>query len=178
MKVTIRQETEGDYKVVYQLIEEAFKSMPYSDHDEHNLVNRLRMSPSFIPELSLVAELEGEMVGHILFTKVQIKGSAGSFPGLSLAPVSVLPKYQGQGIGGQLILKGHQIAQSLGYHCVALIGHDGYYPRFGYQQSHLYGITFPFEISPEYAMVVELKEGALNGVMGQVEYDPAFFERG
>lgn len=173
--MTIRQETPSDYKTVYQLIKQAFKNEELSDHKEQELVERLRESDAFIPELSLVAEEGNQILGHILLTKITIKGSHGETESLALAPVSVLPKHQGRGIGGKLIQKSHQIAKDLGYQSIVLLGHAQYYPRFGYSQAHTFGISLPFDVPKENAMVLELVKDGLKGVSGVVEYAKEFF---
>lgn len=106
--MVIRQENKNDYQRVYEIVKNAFKSVEYSDGKEQNLVVKLRSSKSFIPELSLVAEVEGKLVGHILFTKNRI----GDNIGLTLAPLSVIPEFQKQGIGTTLIKEGHKIAKN------------------------------------------------------------------
>ena len=108
--MTIRTEQQADYDSVYQVVKNAFKTAEQSDGNEQNLVNVLRQSSAFIPELSLVAEIKEKIVGHILFTKLQIDGHTA----LALAPLSVLPQYQRKGIGTSLILEGHKIAQTRG----------------------------------------------------------------
>ena len=175
-EVSFRVEQVKDYEVVEQLIEAAFKEEKYSDQNEHILVAKLRRSPSFIPELSIIAELDGEIVGHILLTKINIKNESASFASLALAPVSVLPIHQRKGIGGQLIRKAHEEATQLGYQSVVLLGHAQYYPRFGYQKASQFGIRLPFDVPDENCMAIELVKGALNEVSGVVEYDPAFYE--
>jgi predicted N-acetyltransferase YhbS len=173
--ITIRQEEEKDHQSVFQLIEEAFKSMEYSDHQEQFLVERLRKSEAFIPELSLVAENEtGKIVGHILFTKLKIINDSETFESLALAPVFVKPEFQNQGIGGQLITSGHFIAKELGYGSVILIGHEEYYPMFGYQKTTNFGISFPFEIPEENGMAIELIENSLKNKKGTVKYPKEF----
>ncbi|MCT4632471.1 MAG: N-acetyltransferase [Firmicutes bacterium] len=172
-KIIIRQEGKKDYKSVYQVVKEAFEKEEYSDKDEHNLVERLRKSQAFIEELSLVAEIEGKIVGHIMFTKIKI----GSHTALALAPVSVSPDHQGLGIGSKLIIRGHEIAKELGYKAVVLLGHENYYPRFGYKKASDYKIKAPFEVPDENFMVVELIEGGLKDIEGTVEYAKEFFEK-
>jgi predicted N-acetyltransferase YhbS len=135
-------------------------------------VNRLRKSPAFIPELSLVAENNGNILGHILFTKIKI----GGCPSLTLAPVAVLPAYQKQGIGGKLIEEGHRIARELGYGSIILVGHPDYYPRFGYTPASKWNIQAPFEVPDEAFMVLELREDGLKGISGMIEFAPEFFE--
>lgn len=127
----IRQENKNDYEKVYNLVKLAFANATHSDGDEQNLVTRLRESEAFIPELSLVAEVEDEIVGHILFTKIKIGDS--NTVGVALAPLAVKPQFQNRGIGGELIKEGHRIAKELGYGFSVVLGHDRYYPKFGYQ---------------------------------------------
>lgn len=132
----------------------------------------LRKSKAFVPELSLVAEIDGEIVGHILFTEITIGGDIA----LALAPVSVSPDYKGLGIGAKLINEGHEVARKLGYKAIVLLGHEGYYPRFGYIKASLYGIKAPFDVPDECFMVFELKENSLEKFDGVVEYAPEFFQ--
>lgn len=171
----IRQENEKDFKAVYSLIDIAFKNVPYSDNTEHFLVNRLRKSEAYIPKLSLVAEIDNEIVGHIILTKIFVVNGEKRFPSLALAPVSVLPSYQGQGIGGKLIVEAHKRAKELGYESVILLGHSNYYPRFGYRKTNEFGIKLPFEVPEENCMAIELVDGALNNVCGVVEYSKPFY---
>jgi predicted N-acetyltransferase YhbS len=173
MNIIIRQEEEKDYKAVYQVVKEAFENEEYSDQDEHNLVERLRKSQAFIAELSLVAEIEGKIVGHIMFTTIKI----GSHTALALAPVSVSPDHQGLGIGSKLIIRGHEIAKKLGYKAVVLLGHENYYPRFGYKKASDYNIKAPFEVPDVNFMVLELIEYGLKDIEGTVEYAREFFEK-
>jgi len=177
MNITIRQEIPTDYPIVFNLVEEAFRTMKYSNQTEHFLVEKLRKNEDiFIPELSLIAELEGKIVGHILLSKIHIKDNENIFELLSLAPVSVLPAFHKKGIGSQLVRESHRIAKSLGHTSVLLIGHKDYYPRFGYQPAHLFGIKFPFDSALENCMVVELEKNALDDVRGMVVYPKEFFE--
>ena len=171
LDILIRQEREADFDSVYEVVRSAFKTMEMASGDEQDLVNRLRKSPAFIPELSLVAELDGQIIGHIMFTKMKI----GVHPALALAPVAVLPEYQKQGIGAKLIVEGHRIARELGHNAIILVGHADYYPRFGYTPAGKRNIQAPFEVPEEAFMVLELREGGLKGVSGMVEFAPEFF---
>ena len=174
--MTIRQETEKDHSAVFNLIESAFREAEFADNTEQFLVERLRKSDAFIPELSMVAEIDGKIVGHILLTKLKIKNKSNEFDSLALAPVSVLPEFQGKGIGGKLIVEAHKKAKELGHKSIVLLGHENYYPRFGYEQADKYGIELPFEVPKENCMVIELIENALKGVNGIVEYPKEFNE--
>ena len=173
--ITIRQEMPQDHANIYELIREAFAPVEESDHNEQDLVERLRHSSSFIPELSLVAETgQGELVGHILLTRIRIINDAQAFPSLAVAPLSVLPSWQRQGVGSALIREAHRRAATLGYESAVLLGHPQYYPRFGYLPAHRFSVRFPFEAPADCCMVVELLPDGLKGVQGRVEYDPAF----
>lgn len=169
--MNIRKEVPQDYLEVYDLVKAAFEHMAEASGDEQDIVNRLRKSDAFVPELSLVAEMDGRVVGHIMFTKMKI----GSHEALTLAPVSVLPQFHGQGIGSALILEGHRIARDMGFKSIVVIGHAYYYPRFGYKKAHLYGLTAPFEVPPDAFMVIELVDEGLKGVSGMIELAPEFF---
>lgn len=170
--ILIRQEKDEDIKAVEEVIKRAFADVAISDKTEHQLVKRLRGSDAYIPELSLVAvhEATGELVGHILFTKARI-GNAGT---LALAPVSVLPEFQNRGIGGLLVNKGLETAKELGYASVIVLGHPGYYPKFGFKKASLWGIEAPWNVPDEVFMALELRVKALDGVSGTVEYAEAF----
>lgn len=175
--MNIRKEENKDYKEVFKLIESAFENEEYSDHREQFLVERLRNSESFIPELSLVAEIDGHIVGYILLTKIKIiNDSSKETISLALAPVAVLKEHQGKGIGGKLIQKAHQKAKELQFGSVILLGHEKYYPKFGYEMTKKYGIKLPFEVPDENCMLIELTENALKNVKGIVEYPKEFFE--
>ncbi len=104
----IRQEQPSDYKIIHKVVKKAFESTEHSDGNEQELVIMLRKSEAYIPELSLVAEIDGSIVGHIMFTRAKV----GDESVLALAPLSVLPEYQNKGIGKALISAGHHIAKN------------------------------------------------------------------
>ena len=175
MNITIRQETAGDFAPVREVVRLAFCNMEESDHTEHFLVERLRKSEAYIPELSLVAETDDEqIVGHILLSRVTIEDADTVFPALAVAPLSVLPEFQRMGIGGMLIREAHKRAAKLGYSAAVLLGHKDYYPKFGYKKASLFGIKFPFDVPDDYCMVVELQKEGLKKIHGTVHYPDAF----
>ena len=169
----IRQENEKDQESVFEVVKSAFATLEISNHDEQDLVNRLRKSASFVPELSLVAEEDGEIVGYILFTEMK----AGKKVLLALAPLAVRPDRQNQEIGSGLVEEGHKIAREKGYKGCIVVGHADYYPKFGYQPASKYGITAPFEVPDENFMAIEFLAGSLNDVSGTIEYAKEFFEQ-
>lgn len=175
MNITIRQETEKDYVLSETVIKEV-KSAEHSDHREQFLVAKLRKSDVFVPELCLVAELNEEIVGHIMLTKLLVKDGEDKYQSLALAPVSVLPEYQDKGIGSKLILQSLKIAKEMGFKSVIVLGHDQYYPRFGFGPASKWGIKAPFNVPDETFMALELENGSLDGVVGTVVYSKEFFE--
>ena len=176
MKINVRQEKQSDHKAVFKLIEKAFEKEEFSDHKEQFLVERLRTSEAFVPELSLVSEINHQIVGHILLTKIRITNKNQSYESLALAPVSVVPEFQKQGIGKILIETAHEKARKSGYKSVVLLGHEDYYPKFGYVQVDKFGIELPFDVPKANCMVIELVENGLKGVHGMVEYPKEFYE--
>lgn len=167
--MVIRQERLEDRQEVYRLVQAAFAATEHSDGNEQDLVEALRCSPSFLPELSLVAVEEGKIVGHILFTRASVGGTQV----LALAPLSVLPERQGQGIGLALMEQGHRIAAALGYGWSIVLGHAGYYPKVGYRPAAEFGIYAPFEVPPETFQAIRLDPEAPE-LSGLIRYDPAF----
>lgn len=163
----IRQETVDDYKEVYELITEAFATAEHADGNEQDLVAALRKGTAFIPELSLVAEIDGRLAGHILFTKAKVN----DVEVLALAPLSVRPEYQRQGVGTALINEGHKIAKSLGYQYSVVLGSETYYPRVGYIPAQQLGIEVPEGFPAENFMAIQLQKNAqpLNGSITYAE---------
>lgn len=170
MNIHLRQEEARDYTLVYNLVERAFNQV-----DESKLIDVLRESDAFIPELSLVAMASDQLVGHILFTKINIINDAGeAFESLALAPMAVIPDLHKQGVGGQLIRYGLDRARELGYTSVIVLGHEHYYPKFGFEPAENWGIKAPFDVPSNVFMGIELIKNGLTGVSGTVKYAKAF----
>ena len=167
----IRQGLPGEEPIVEEVIRQAF-----GDESVPKLVNAIRASGGFIPELSLVAELNGTIAGHILFSTVTIRTETGDKPALTLSPVAVLPEFQNQGIGSALIERGLKRACELGHALVLVVGHPWYYPRFGFKPAGPLGINYPKRIRQEVFMVYELVPGAIARTQGTLIYPPAFNE--
>ena len=173
-QMTVRKEKIGDFDIVYKLIKSAFEIADFSKHDEQDLVVRLRESNAFVPELSLVTEVHGKIVGHVLFTKALIRDGLTEHVTLVLAPLSVLPSFQGQGIGSRLIEEGHKAARKLGFTSSLLVGHPSYYSRFGYKPAERFGITINLDLPPDVFMACELVHSGLKGVKGELIFTPEF----
>ena len=170
-QLSIRPEKEDDIPVIQKINDLAF-----NQEAEGILVNKLRKSDAFIPELSLVAESAGQLVGHILFTRIRVLEGESEAPSLALAPMAVLPDFQSKGVGSALIKRGLERAKELAYDSVIVLGHDKYYPRFGFQPASQWNIRCPFPVPDAAFMALALKEGALENIQGVVEYAAPFNE--
>jgi putative acetyltransferase len=122
--------------------------------------------------LSLVAVVEGEIVGHVLFSDLRIRTRRAEIAALALAPRAVTPHRQRQGVGTTLVREGLRACADLGHRIVIVLGHPGYYPRFGFSAELAENLES--EYSGEAFMALELAPGALDGVAGEVEYPPPF----
>jgi putative acetyltransferase len=139
--------------------------------DEGDLVDNLRVNGDAL--VSLVAEIDSVIVGHILFSRMWIRTEGGKLlNAVSLAPVVVLPEHQHRGIGGQLIRHGLELLRDRGEKIVIVLGHPDYYPRFGFSTEKAESLESPFP--PEAFMAMELSACALDGVQGTVVYPAAF----
>lgn len=166
---TIHAETVKDYAAIYEI-----NRLAFGQEDEGRLVNSIRQSASFIPELSIVAFKNGRAVGHVLFSTISIETAKDTIPALALAPVAVLPEFQNQGIGSKLITYGLRECERLGHKIVVVVGHPTYYSRFGFSPAREKGLEAPFDVPDEAFMVLELVPGTLDGISGTVKYPPAF----
>jgi len=165
MTITLRPETSKDYQDITRINDSAFEQK-----NEGIIIESLRKNKNFVPELSIVAEKDEMIIGHILFFPVQIKSKDNSYRTVSLAPMAVLPEYQNQGVGGKLVKYGLEKCREKGYQSVIVLGHPEYYPRLGFEKASKWGIRPPFEAPDEAFMAIELVEGGLKDVSGVVEY--------
>ncbi|WP_105993853.1 GNAT family N-acetyltransferase [Staphylococcus simulans] len=168
----IRPEQPGDYKSVEQVVESAFRNAEMSDHTEHLLVRNLRHTDAYLPLLSLIAQNhQGDIIGHVMLSKITIGDGE---PSLALAPISVLPNYQGKGVGTQLMQESIAKAKAEGYRSIIVLGAPEFYLRFDFEKAIEWQITAPFEGAEPYLLALELVEGALDNVRGEVHYSKAF----
>jgi len=167
----IRPEQTKDYPAIHKINELAF-----GGRAEAELIKALRRSNSFIPELSLAAVQKGEVIGHILFSPIIIKSKERVIPALALAPMAVHPKFQNKGVGSKLTRRGLKDCLRLGHKIIVVIGHPGYYPRFGFLPARDKGLEVAFPVPDEAFMVLELVPGALDVTHGEVIYPLEFQE--
>lgn len=162
----IKPETAEQRRAIHELIVAAFPTPA-----EAELVDRLRTSAH--PHIALVAEDAGVVVGHILFTPVQLDTN----PSLSvqgLAPLAVSPDHQRQGIGAALIRAGLEACRQLGTGAVCVLGAPDYYGRFGFEPASLFGLKSVYPVPEEVFMVLELSSGYLMNTTGVLQYHGEF----
>ena len=164
----IRVEQPSDYQATSEIILQAFRQ-----DNEVRLVEKIRKSDRYIPNLSLDAEIDG-VVGHILFSYVDLVNDV-TYKVLGLAPLAVRSPNQKQGIGSALVREGLARANAMGETMAIVLGHPQFYARFGFEPSIRYGIESPFPVPDDFFMVKTL-DGYQNNHKGKVIYPPAFAE--
>ena len=162
----IRTEVEADRAAIHAVNRAAFGTLV-----EANLVDVLRRKATQF--VSLVADVDGAIAGHIVFSKVWLAGH-DDLSIMGLGPMAVAPDYQRKGIGSALVRAGLTSCKQLGCQAVVVLGHAEYYPRFGFSPAVRYAIRCEYDVSDDVFMVVELEAGVLRGASGVVRYDEAF----
>jgi len=162
----IRIEKPEDKQAIYAVNMAAFRTSA-----EAELVDTLRDEP--IPTISLVADIDDKIVGHIFFSPVSLNKQP-TLRIIGLAPMAVLPDYQNQGIGSALVPAGLDACKKAGYQAAVVLGHPEFYPRFGFLPSIHFGIDSEYDVPPEVFMMLELEEHALRNTSGRIHYHPAF----
>jgi putative acetyltransferase len=167
--ILIRDEIPADLTTIHEV-----NRLAFGRSVEAELVDRLRQHGKLL--LSLVAVEDGQVLGHIAFSRVYLVPALPGLSGAGLAPEAVLPERQGQGIGSELCRKGLERCRRLGLDYAILFGHPGYYPRFGFKPASLYRLTSKWPAPDDVFMALELCPGALQGAAGMVEFEPEFDE--
>lgn len=151
----IRPETTADHDAIRQLVVTAFGS-----DAEGDLVERIRASPGYVPELALVAEIDGEIVGHVMISGATIRHRDGERPVVMLSPLAVEPGHQRQGVGAALVERVCSLADDRGEPLVVLEGDPRYYGRLGFEHAEMYGLSLPLpDWAPAEAAQVRLLSG-------------------
>ena len=171
----IRSVKKEDYKKVEELIVEAFSKSEHGYNGEVDIVKKVRELPDYSEELELVYLEDGEIVGHALLSSTWILDKEKNVikEGLVLAPISVIPDKQGQGIGGKLIEALEQLTTGR-IAFISILGNPLYYGRFGYKSASEYSVKAPFDVPEEYFMIKELSVDELLNSEGTLKYNQAF----
>ena len=165
--MNIRPETSADFPAIWRVNFEAFDRPAEAD-----LVNVLRAEG--VATISLVAEQDGEIVGHILFSPVQVDDVENHWTAIGLGPMAVAPSFQRRGIGSALVREGLSACRAAGHEVVFVLGHPPFYPKFGFRPTEPEGIRWEKEVPAEVFMVCEAQPGSLRGRRGVVRYHPSF----
>jgi putative acetyltransferase len=163
--VEIRGRTEADDAAIRQLNDDTF-----GGHYESRLIEDLRAAG--LDAVELVAVENDDIVGHILFSVLATTIDRQTVPALALAPMAVRPDRQRRGVGSALVRAGLDLARDRDWRAVTVLGHKGYYPRFGFSAALARPLEAPF--SGDAFMALELAPDALRGEKGRVTYPPAF----
>lgn len=175
MKIIIRKETESDHRAVEELTRDAFWNVNVPGCDEHYLVHTIRKAEAFIPDLDLVAEVNSQIMGNIMYAHSFIQQNDGTkFPVLTFGPLSVLPEYQKKGIGGQLIRVSMKQAADMGFSAILIYGDPAYYSRFGFVAAEAFNIRSNQGLFAAALQVYELKPGALQCISGRFDEGEAY----
>ena len=151
------------------MVKGAFQTAQTSNGKEQDFVYELRSGSTYIPELALVAEDNGKLIGHIMLSRSFVTNAGGQYEMLLLAPISVVLERRNQAVGSGLIKEGFRLALEMGFKSVILVGNPDYYHRFGFRPAIEFGINHVHEIPDENVMACELVPGGLSGVRGTTD---------
>lgn len=173
MDITVRHEEAKDYRRTEEIAREAFWNLYFPGAAEHYVVHKMRSHPDFIKELTFVIEVNGTVEGAIFYTRSKVVTPNGDFPTISFGPVFISPEYHRQGLGRRLIIHSIEKAKELGYSAILTLGYPYHYEPYGFCGGKKYGISMPdgkFHIG---LLVLPLRENALRGVRGHIEFSDA-----
>ena len=162
--IEIREEQPADVEAIRDV-----NRLAFGQHQEGEIVDALRANGGVV--LSLVAVSNGKIVGHILYSPIVV---GGSFTGAALGPMAVLPDYQRQGIGGELVAAGNRQLAEAGCPFVIVLGHPEFYPRFGFTSASMHGITCEWDVPDDVFMVLILDATKTEGMSGLAKYRSEF----
>ena len=167
MDVKLRHITKEDYYNVEYTAKKAFWNLNMPGCDEHYLVHRIWDEPGYVPEISLLAEINNEVVGFILYTRCRLETENGNVEVLTFGPLCVDPEYQKTGIGKKLLLESMELAKAQNFKGILICGVPEYYPKFGFKTADKFGITMPDGSNFDAFMGYELVEKGLSDNKGK-----------
>ena len=171
--LTIRNETPSEYRAVENLTREAFWNVYRPGCLEHFVLHQFRTDPAFVPELDLVMELDGELIGHVMYVRSAIQKDDGkALPIMTFGPISIAPAYKRQGFGTILLQESMRRAKAMGAGALAITGNIGFYGKSGFVVAKTKGVRYADDPDADYFLIAELEHGFLDGVSGTYK-DPA-----
>ncbi|MDL2234089.1 N-acetyltransferase [Tyzzerella sp. OttesenSCG-928-J15] len=176
MNINIRRENPGDYRQVEHITREAFWNLYRPGCDEHYMAHHLRNHEDFIPELTFVIELDGQIVGSIFYSKSKVVADDGrQWETITFGPVSISPELHRQGLGRKLITHSIEQAKKLGYRAIMIGGFTYHYHPYGFVGTKKYSITMPDGKYYTGIMALPLYDGALDGVRGKLHFSEGMY---
>ena len=171
--IIIRNETPDDYRIVENLVREAFWNVYRPGCLEHYVLHTFRTDPAFVPELDLVMERSGEIIGHVMYVHSAIQTDNGRLvPIMTFGPISIAPAYKRQGYGRKLLAYSMEKAREMGAGALAITGNIDFYGKSGFVVAKNCGIRYAEDPEAEYFLIAELEPGFLKGMSGTYK-DPA-----
>jgi predicted N-acetyltransferase YhbS len=162
--IQIRNEEKSDYETVEKITRQAFWNLYVPGCNEHYLVHVMRSHEDFVPELDLVIEVDGQVIGNIMYTKAKLVDESGNEKEiLTFGPVCILPEFQRMGYGKMLIEDSFKRAVALGYDVIVIFGNPGNYVGRGFKSAKKFNVCLENDIFPSAMMVKELKPNVLDG---------------
>ena len=170
----IRNETPDDYREVEEMIKKAFWNLSVPGCNEHYFAHQVRKSEDFIPELDLVLEDDGKIIGNIIYVRAKLVADDGAEKDiLSFGPFTIHPDYQRKGYGRKLLERSFEIARELGYDTIAIWGNPENYACYGFKNCKRYDVCLEKDVYPVALMVKVLDEKALLNKSWRYEESPA-----
>ena len=172
----IRNETENDFRAVENLTREAFWNVYRPGCLEHFVLHEFRNAPAFVPELDLVMELDGVLIGHVMYVRSAIQKDNGeALPVMTFGPISIAPAYQRHGFGSILLQESMRRAKAMGAGALAITGNIGFYGKSGFVVAKTKGVRYADDPDADYFLIAELTPGFLDGISGTYKDPDGYF---
>lgn len=174
--IIIRPEKKTDYKITENLTREAFWNVYRPGCYEHYVLHCYRSDPDFIPELDFVMELDGKLIGQVIYVRSQIECDDGrKIPIMTFGPISIAPEFKRQGYGKRLLDYSIERAKEMGTGALAITGNIDFYGKSGFVPAKTKGVRYADDPDADYFLIKELKEGFLNGISGKYKDPEGYF---
>ena len=175
-KIIIRREREADYRRTEELTRESFWNVYRPGCTEHYVLHCYRSAPDFVPELDFVMEKDGELIGHVMYSRSEITTSGGkAIPIMTFGPISIAPGYKRQGYGKQLLDYSMEKAKEMGADALAITGNIDFYGKSGFVPAKTKGVRYADDPEADYFLIKELTPGFLDGISGTYKDPEGYF---